>query len=128
MKGLNKVILLGNLTNDPEIKTFLTNGSVIATIVIATNFSYKDKTTDEYKKDAEFHRVILYGQLGKIAQKYIKKGTRVFIEGHLETRKYQNSNGETRYSTEIIAKYMQIISHPYEEPDVESDNIFRGLE
>ena len=101
-KGVNKVILIGNLGKDPEV-----NGSVTK-LTIATSDSYKDKQTGENVEKTEWHRVVLFSRLGEIAAQYLKKGSKVYIEGRLQTSSYAK-NGETRYSTDIIAANLQML-------------------
>ena len=103
-KGINKVILIGNLGNDPEIRTF-PDGSDIASINIATSESWRDKNTGEQREKTEWHRVSLFGKLAEVAGEYLKKGSQVYIEGQLQTRKWQDQqSGQDRYSTEVVVK------------------------
>jgi len=107
-RGINKVILVGNLGNDPEIK-HSANGSAIANISIATTESWKDKNTGEQQERVEWHRVVMFNRLGEIAGEYLKKGSQVYIEGKLQTRKWQDQSGNDRYSTEVVANEMQML-------------------
>jgi single-strand DNA-binding protein len=107
-RGVNKVILVGNLGKDPEVR-YMPNGNAVANITIATSESWKDKTTGENQEKTEWHRVVLFRRLGEIAGEYLKKGSQVYIEGKLQTRKWQDNNGQDRYTTEIIANEMQML-------------------
>lgn len=107
-RGINKVILVGNLGNDPEVR-YANNGSAIANISIATTESWKDKNTGEQQDRTEWHRVVMFNRLGEIAGEYLKKGSQVYIEGKLQTRKWQDNNGQDRYTTEIVANEMQML-------------------
>ena len=109
-RGVNKVILIGNLGNDPETK-FFPDGGAITNASIATSESWRDKQTGEQKERTEWHRVVFRDRgayrLGQIAGEYLKKGSKVFVEGRLQTRKWQDNNGNDRYTTEIVANEMQ---------------------
>lgn len=110
-KGINKVILVGNLGQDPEIR-YLPNGGAVANISIATSETWKDKQTGEQKDRTEWHRVVIFGKLAEIAGEYLKKGSQVYIEGQLQTRKWQDQSGQDRYTTEIVVNIggtMQIL-------------------
>ena len=107
-RGVNKVILIGNLGNDPEIKA-TAGGNPVTNIRIATNESWRDKSTGEQKDHTEWHRVVFFGRLAETARDYLKKGRQVYIEGRLRTRKWQDNDGKDRYSTEIIADEMQML-------------------
>lgn len=98
--SLNKVELIGNLVNDPEIR-YMPSGGAVANLSIATTESWKDKTTGEKKEQTEWHRVVIFGKLAEIAGEYLRKGSKVFIEGSLRTRKWQDQAGVDRYTTEI---------------------------
>jgi single-strand DNA-binding protein len=106
--GVNKVILVGNLGADPEVR-YTPNGSAVANIRIATSEAWKDKNTGEPQERTEWHRVALFGRLGEIAGQYLRKGSKVYIEGKLRTRKWQDQQGQDRWSTEIIADQMQML-------------------
>lgn len=106
--GINKVILVGNLGNDPDVK-YMPNGNAVCNISIATSESWKDKNTGEQQEKTEWHRVVMFRQLGEIAGKYLRKGSKVYIEGKLQTRKWQAQDGTDRYSTEIVANDMQML-------------------
>ena len=108
-KGVNKVIIIGNLGNDPETRTFPDGGS-LTNISIATSESWKDKQTGEQQERTEWHRVQFSGRLAEIAAQYLKKGSKVYIEGSLRTRKWQDKqSGQDRYSTDIAARNMQML-------------------
>lgn len=102
-KGINKVILVGNLGNDPEVR-YLPSGGAVATLTIATSESWIDKTTGEQREKTEWHRVALFGKLAEVAREYLKKGSQVYIEGQLETRKWQDQSGQDRYTTQVVVK------------------------
>ena len=107
MNGINKVILVGNLGQDPEIRNFQ-NGGRVANLSIATSESWKDRTTGERKQRTEWHRVSIFADgLVGVAEKYLRKGSKVYIEGKLETRKWTDSEGQTRYSTEVVLRPYQ---------------------
>ena len=108
MAGVNKVIIVGNLGNDPEVR-YAQSGSAIANISVATSDSWKDKTTGEKQERTEWHRIVMFNRLGEIAGEYLKKGSKVYIEGKLQTRKWQDQSGQDRYSTEIVADSMQML-------------------
>ena len=107
-RGVNKVILVGNLGKDPEVR-YMPNGNAVANITLATSESWKDKQTGEQKENTEWHRVVLFRRLGEIAGEYLKKGSQVYIEGKLQTRKWQDNSGNDRYTTEIVANEMQML-------------------
>ena len=109
MASVNKVILVGNLGADPETR-FMPNGDTVANIRLATTESWKDKASGEKKEFTEWHRVVLYRKLGDIAGQYLKKGSAVYFEGRIRTRKWQDKEGQDRYSTEIEATEMQMLS------------------
>ncbi len=102
-RGVNKVIILGNLGQDPEVR-FLPNGSAVANITVATSESWKDKQTGEPKEKTEWHSVSLFGKLAEVAGEYLKKGSKVYIEGQLQTRKWQNQQGQDQYKTEVVVQ------------------------
>lgn len=107
-RGINKVILVGNLGRDPEVR-YTPNGGAIANITIATTDQWKDKQTGQMQDRTEWHRVVMFGRLGEIAGEYLKKGSQVYIEGRLQTRKWQDQSGQDRYTTEIVANEMQML-------------------
>ena len=108
MASVNKVILVGNLGADPETR-YQTSGDAIANIRVATTDRWKDKASGEMKEATEWHRVAFFGRLAEIAGEYLKKGSQVYIEGRIRTRKYQDKDGNERYSTEIIGDRMQML-------------------
>ena len=108
MAGINKVIIVGNLGNDPEIRT-MPNGEQVANITVATSESWTDKNTGERKEAVEWHRIVLYRRLAEIAGQYLHKGSQVYIEGRLKTRKWQDNNGQDRYTTEIQGDNLQML-------------------
>jgi single-strand DNA-binding protein len=101
MAGINKVILVGNLGKDPEVR-FMPNGGAVANITVATSDAWKDKQTGEQKERTEWHRVVMFGKLAEIAGEFLKKGSKVYLEGALQTRKWQNQQGQDQYTTEIV--------------------------
>lgn len=107
-RGINKVILVGNLGNDPELR-YSQSGSAMCSISVATSESWKDKTTGEQKERTEWHRVKFFGKLAEIAGEYLKKGSQVYVEGRLRTDKYTDKNGVERYTTDIYADDMQML-------------------
>jgi len=107
-RGVNKVILVGNLGADPEVK-YMPNGNAVANVTVATSESWKDKQSGEQKDKTEWHRVVFFRRLAEIAGEYLKKGSQIYIEGKLQTRKWQDKNGNDRYTTEIIANEMQML-------------------
>ncbi|WP_305843819.1 single-stranded DNA-binding protein [Photobacterium leiognathi] len=102
-RGINKVILVGNLGNDPEVR-YMPNGGAVANITIATSESWRDKNTGEQREKTEWHRVALYGKLAEVAGEYLRKGSQVYIEGQLQTRKWQNQQGQDQYTTEVVVQ------------------------
>jgi single-strand DNA-binding protein len=108
MASVNKVILVGNLGADPEVR-YLPSGDAVANIRLATTDRYKDKASGEFKELTEWHRVAFFGRLAEIVNEYLKKGSAVYIEGRLRTRKWQGQDGQDRYSTEIVADQMQML-------------------
>ncbi|MCE2594287.1 single-stranded DNA-binding protein [Motilimonas cestriensis] len=102
-RGVNKVILVGNLGQDPEVR-YLPNGGAVANITIATSESWRDKTSGEQREKTEWHRVSLFGKLAEVAGEYLRKGSQVYIEGQLQTRKWQDQQGQDRFTTEIVVQ------------------------
>lgn len=100
-RGVNKVILIGNVGKDPEVR-YMPSGGAVANITLATSESWRDKQTGEQKESVEWHRVVLQGKLAEIAGEYVKKGSQVYFEGKLQTRKWQGQDGQDKYTTEII--------------------------
>ena len=108
-RGVNKVILIGNLGKDPEVR-YMPSGGAVANITVATSDSWKDKQTGEKKESTEWHSVVFFNRLAEIAGEYLKKGSKVYIEGSLKTEKYQDkATGADRYTTKIIANEMQML-------------------
>lgn len=107
-RGINKVILVGHLGDDPTVK-YMPSGSAVANVSIATTESWKDKNTGEKQDRAEWHRVTFYARLAEIVGEYLRKGSQVYVEGKLQTRKWQDKEGKDRYTTEIIAREMQML-------------------
>ena len=107
-RGINKVILVGNLGNDPEVR-YMPNGGAVATISVATSDSWKDKQTGEMQDRTEWHRVVFFSRLAEIVGEYLRKGSKIYVEGSLRTRKWQDKNGADRYTTEIVASEMQML-------------------
>jgi len=107
-RGVNKVILVGHLGKDPEVR-YSPNGGAVTNITLATSESWKDKNTGEKQEKTEWHRVVFFGKLAEIAGEYLKKGSQVYLEGRLQTRKWQDKEGKDRYTTEIVAGEMQML-------------------
>jgi single-strand DNA-binding protein len=107
-RGINKVILVGNLGADPETR-YAASGSAITNIRVATSESWRDKQTGENQERTEWHRVVFFNKLAEIAGEYLRKGSQVYVEGSLRTRKWQDQSGQDRYSTEIVANEMQML-------------------
>ena len=107
-RGLNKVMLIGNLGADPEVR-YATGGGAITNIRLATAESWRDKESGDLQERTEWHRVVFFGKLAEIAGEYLRKGSQVYVEGRLQTRKWQDKDGSDRYSTEIVAGEMQML-------------------
>jgi len=107
-KGLNKVMLIGHLGANPEVR-YSANGMAIVNVNIATNSSTKDQQTGQWQEVTEWHRVVLFGKLAEVAKEYLHKGSQVYIEGRIQTKKWQDKNGQDRWTTEIIANEMQML-------------------
>lgn len=107
-RGVNKVILVGNLGQDPEVR-YMPNGNAVANLTLATSETWKDKQTGEQKEQTEWHRVTMYRRLAEIVGEYLKKGSKIYVEGRLQTRKWQDQQGQDRYTTEIVANEMQML-------------------
>lgn len=107
-RGINKVILVGNLGADPENRTSQT-GNAITNISVATSESWKDKSTGQQQERTEWHRVVFFNRLAEIAAEYLRKGSKVYVEGSLRTRKWQDQNGQDRYTTEVVGNEMQML-------------------
>lgn len=108
MPSVNKVIIVGNLGRDPEIR-YMPSGDAIANIAVATSFKSKDKNTGEQKEHTEWHRISFFGRLAEIVGQYLKKGSSVYVEGRLQTRKYTDKDGVEKYATDIVAEQMQML-------------------
>jgi single-strand DNA-binding protein len=107
-RGVNKVILVGNLGADPEVR-YMPNGGAVANVTVATTESWKDKQSGENQEKTEWHRVVFFARLAEIVGEYLKKGSQIYVEGRLQTRKWQDKNGQDRYTTEIVANEMQML-------------------
>jgi single-strand DNA-binding protein len=125
MASVNKVILVGNLGRDPETR-YMPDGAAITNVSVATSFQWNDKASGEKKEETEWHRVVFRGKLAEVAGEYLKKGSQVYVEGRLRTRKWQDKEGQDKYTTEIIADRMQMLGsrsgsgEPRGEPPMES--------
>ena len=108
MASVNKVILIGNLGKDPEVR-YMPSGKAVASVTIATNETWKDRNTGEKQERTEWHNVVFYSPLAEIVGQYLRKGSSVFVEGRLQTKKWQDKNGQDRYTTEIIANEMKML-------------------
>lgn len=107
-RGVNKVIIVGNLGADPEVR-YMPSGGAVTNLSVATSRSWKDKQTGEQKEQTEWHRIVMFNRLAEIAGEYLKKGSKVYVEGSLRTRKWQDQNGNDKYTTEIVADNMQML-------------------
>ncbi len=107
-RGVNKVILIGNVGRDPEVR-YMPNGNAVANVTLATSESWKDKNSGEMQERTEWHRVVFFRRLGEIVGEYVKKGSKIYVEGRLQTRKWQGQDGQDRYTTEIVADQMQML-------------------
>lgn len=107
-RGVNKVILIGNLGNDPDIR-YTAGGAAVANISLATAESWRDKETGEQQERTEWHRIVFFGRLAEIVGEYLKKGSQIYVEGRLQTRKWQDKDGNDKYTTEIVANEMQML-------------------
>lgn len=108
MRGVNKVILVGYLGADPEVK-YMPSGGAVTNISIATSESWKDKNTGQKQEKTEWHKVLFFNRLGEIAGEYLKKGSKIYVEGSLRTRKWQAQDGSDRYSTEVVGSELQML-------------------
>lgn len=108
MASVNKVIIVGNLGRDPETR-YMPDGAAITNVSVATSFQWNDKASGEKKEETEWHRVVFRAKLAEIAGEYLKKGSQVYVEGRLRTRKWQDKEGQDRYTTEIVAERMQML-------------------
>ena len=107
-RGVNKVILVGNCCKDPEMK-YMPSGNAVTNMNVATSERWKDKQTGQQQERTEFHKVVFFNRLGEIAGEYLRKGTKIYVEGSLRTRKWQDQSGQDRYTTEIVASEMQML-------------------
>ncbi|MCP4287663.1 MAG: single-stranded DNA-binding protein [Gammaproteobacteria bacterium] len=107
-RGVNKVILIGNAGKDPEVR-YMPNGNAVANLTLATSDSWKDKNTGETQERTEWHRIVFFRRLGEVVGEYVKKGSKIYVEGRLQTRKWQGQDGQDRYTTEIVADQMQML-------------------
>ena len=108
MSSVNKALIIGNLGQDPEIK-YTQSGSTVANLSVATSERWKDKNTGEQKEQTEWHRVVVFGRLAEIAEQYLKKGSKVFIEGKIQTRDWEDAEGNKKYTTEVVAREMTML-------------------
>ena len=108
-RGINKALLIGNLGADPEVR-YTTSGSAVANVRLATAESWRDKDSGEQQERTEWHRVVFFGRLAEIVGEYLRKGSQVYVEGRIQTRKWQDRDGNDRYTTEIVANEMQMLS------------------
>jgi len=125
-KGINKVILIGNVGNDPEQKA-MPNGNAVTNLSVATSESWKDKQTGQQQERTEWHRIVFFNRLAEIAGEYLRKGSKVYIEGSLRTRKWQDQNGQDRYTTEIVASEMQMLGGNGEQPEPKQQAPQQGM-
>lgn len=107
-RGINKVILIGNLGNDPDVR-YTSGGSPIANVSLATSESWRDKETGDQQERTEWHRIVFFGRVAEIVSEYLRKGSKIYVEGRLQTRKWQDRDGNDRYTTEIVANEMQML-------------------
>ncbi|MCE3044533.1 MULTISPECIES: single-stranded DNA-binding protein [Legionella] len=107
-RGINKVILIGNIGGDPDVR-YMPNGNAVTTLSVATSEAWKDKQTGDKQERTEWHRVVCFNKLGEIAGEYLRKGSKVYVEGSLRTRKWQDQQGQDRYTTEIVANDIQML-------------------
>lgn len=107
-RGVNKVILIGNLGRDPEVR-YMPSGGAVANVTLATSESWKDRQTGETQERTEWHNVVFFNRLAEIAGEYLRKGSKIYVEGSLRTRKWQGKDGQDRYTTEIVASEMQML-------------------
>ena len=107
-RGVNKVILIGNLGNDPDTR-YTAGGAAVANVSLATTDSWRDKETGEQQDRTEWHRVVFFGRLAEIVSEYLHKGSQIYVEGRIQTRKWQDKDGNDRYTTEIVANEMQML-------------------
>lgn len=115
-RGINKVILIGNLGQDPEVR-YMPQGGAVANFTIATSESWTDKATNEKKEQTEWHRIVIYNRLAEIAGQYLRKGSKIYIEGKLKNRKWTDKEGIERYTTEILANELQMLDALPQQPN-----------
>ena len=120
--SLNKVILIGRLGNDPEIKQMV-NGKSVARLSLATSNTWKDKNTGEKKEKTEWHRVVFFGRLAEIADQYLRKGSQVYVEGKLQTRKWEDRDGNERWTTEIVGNQLEMLGDRMSSGSSQSNNM-----
>ena len=118
-RGVNKVILVGNVGNDPEVR-YTANGQAIANLSIATSEVWRDKATGEKQERTEWHRVVFFGKAAEIVRDYVKKGAKLYVEGALRTRKWEDENGAERYTTEVVSSDLQMIDARTDQSIVEA--------
>ncbi len=111
-RGVNKVILVGHLGQGPEVR-YMPNGGAVANLTVATSDTWRDKQSGEQKERTEWHRVTLYGKLAEVAGEYLRKGSQVYIEGQLRTRKWQDQSGQDRYTTEVVVDIAKRLNFDY---------------
>ncbi|KTD23303.1 single-stranded DNA-binding protein [Legionella londiniensis] len=121
-RGINKVILIGNAGADPEVR-YMPNGAAVSTLSIATSETWKDKQTGEKQERTEWHRVVCFNRLGEIAGEYVRKGSKLYIEGSLRTRKWQDQQGQDRYTTEIVASDIQLLDGKGQSPAYQDNEL-----
>jgi len=107
-RGVNKVILIGNLGNDPDVR-YTANGAAVSNVSLATTDSWKNKESGDLQEKTEWHRIVFFGRLAEIVAEYLKKGSQIYVEGRLQTRKWQDKEGKDRYTTEIVGNEMQML-------------------
>lgn len=122
MAGVNKVILIGNLGKDPEVR-HLENGTAVANFSMATSESYKDRNSGERKIITEWHNIVLWRGLAEVAEKYLKKGDQIYIEGKLKTRSWEDKDGNTRYTTEVVGDNMTMLGSRGSSADKDSESV-----
>lgn len=125
-RGINKVLLVGHLGADPDVR-YLQSGKPVANLRIATSEKWRDKAGDKQER-TEWHTVVLFDKLGEIAGEYLRKGSQVYIEGSLRTRKWQDKEGKDRYTTEIVAREMQMLGGRSDSPQQQGDYDWKGAE
>jgi|TARA_B100000959_G_scaffold234329_1_gene252102 single-strand DNA-binding protein len=114
-RGVNKVTLIGNLGNDPEVR-YSGNGNAMANVSLATTMSWRDKDTGEQQERTEWHRIVFFGRLAEVVGEYLTKGRQIYVEGRLQTRKWEDKEGNDRYTTEIVANEMQMLGNRNDTP------------